>query len=133
MPDLILTLDLKATVPAYRQIVDQVRQLLVDGALKPGEQLPGVRRLAMDLAIHHNTVAEAYRTLAEEGWLDVSQGRAVQVRARAEARPPQKEREELEQSYRRRMRHLMSEMRAQGLSPRWLSSELRAMLKEVES
>lgn len=132
-PDLILTLDLKATVPAYRQIVDQVRQLLVDGALKPGEQLPGVRRLAMDLAIHHNTVAEAYRTLAEEGWLDVSQGRAVQVRERAEARPPQKEREELEQSYRRRMRHLMAEMRAQGLSARWLSAELRAMVKEVES
>ena len=131
MADLILTLDLKAAVPAYRQIVDQVRQLLVDGDLRPGESLPGVRRLAMDLAIHHNTVAEAYRVLAEEGWLEVSQGRAVRVLARADARPPQQEREALERSYRKRLRHLAAEMRSQGVSAGWLSAELRAMLTEV--
>jgi GntR family transcriptional regulator len=130
---LTLTLDLQASVPAYRQIVDQMRHLLVDGRLRPGDRLPGVRRLALDLAIHHNTVAEAYRVLAEEGWLDVSQGRAVRVRQREAARPPVKERAALEQTYRRRLAHLLAEMRAQGVSPRWLSKELRAMLTEVES
>src|SRR5579872_7136434 len=65
---MILRVDSNSSIPVYRQIVDGVRILLVNGELAPGDQLPPVRRLALDLGVHFNTVAEAYRTLEEEGW-----------------------------------------------------------------
>ncbi len=67
-PSAKIRIDLSSTVPAYRQIVDALRVLLVEGTLPPGSDLPSVRRLAMELGVHFNTVGEAYRTLADEGW-----------------------------------------------------------------
>ena len=64
-----IRIDLNSDVPAYRQIVDAIRVLLVNGELQVGTGLPSVRRLAMELGVHFNTVGEAYRELAQEGWL----------------------------------------------------------------
>src|ERR1700730_373249 len=72
-----IVVDDASTVPIYRQVADQIRTLLVSGEFSPGERLPTVRRLAIDLAVNHNTVAEAYRMLAEEGWLDLGRGRGA--------------------------------------------------------
>lgn len=73
--------------PVYEQIVSGLRALLVAGEFAPGEQLPTVRQLAVDLGVHHNTVAESYRILAEEGWLDLRRGRGAMVLGRREPRP----------------------------------------------
>jgi len=67
----IIRIDLASTVPVYRQIVDSLRMHLVEGDLVPGDVLPSVRRMAMELGITFNTVAQAYRQLAEEGWLNL--------------------------------------------------------------
>lgn len=61
-------------VPAYRQIIDQVRAGLASGALAAGDQLPTVRQLAVDLAINPNTVMRAYRELELSGLLETHQG-----------------------------------------------------------
>src|ERR1700730_19257747 len=74
-----IRIDLAAPTPAYRQIADAIRALLVAGELRPGERLPTVRQLAIDLAVHHNTVAEAYRILSEEGWVDLRRKRGATV------------------------------------------------------
>jgi DNA-binding transcriptional regulator YhcF (GntR family) len=68
---------LHSPIPLYRQIADAIRTLLVAGTLVPGDILPPVRRLAIDLGLHFNTVAEAYRALALEGWLDLRRGRGA--------------------------------------------------------
>jgi selenocysteine-specific elongation factor len=52
---------LGSPVPAYRQIANAFRALLVAGSFPVGEPLPTVRQLAVDLGVHHNTIAEAYR------------------------------------------------------------------------
>jgi GntR family transcriptional regulator len=120
-------IDAKAPEPAHRQISDQIRHWLVAGTLGPGDTLPSVRRLAIELMVHHNTVAEAYRTLAEEGWLDLSQGKAARVRARSARLPKDIEaREELQESFARRLQRLIAEMRASGLPERWIAAELAA-------
>ena len=62
-----LRVDLSSSIPIYRQIVDGLRVALVNGDLHPGDSLPTVRRLALDLGVHFNTVAQAYRTLSAEG------------------------------------------------------------------
>lgn len=128
-----LRLDLDSSIPAYRQIVDQLRALLVEGELRPGDSLPPVRRLALELGVHFNTVAEAYRTLSQEGFLDVTHGRAARVIERTI--PPVKEAEEQEavQTLRRRLRELVAELRARGLSTTQIARELSGVLETLES
>lgn len=131
-PGPILEIDLASGEPANRQIISQLRHHLVSGALAPGAALPSVRRLAADLGVHHNTVAEAYRALAQEGWLELAQGKAVRV-ARRDAGPalPRRERDEIAGSYEKRLRYLASEMRGQGLSATAVARLFRALAEEV--
>ena len=67
-------LDLRSGVPVYRQIIDQVTGGIAAGALAPGDQLPTVRQLAVDLSINPNTVIRAYRELEIRGVLETEQG-----------------------------------------------------------
>jgi len=67
-------LDLQSGVPVYRQIIDQVLGGISTGILKPGDQLPTVRQLAVDLAINPNTVVRAYRELEIRDVLATQQG-----------------------------------------------------------
>ena len=67
-------LDLHTGVPVYRQLIDQVRAGVASGTLAPGDQLPTVRQLAVDLAINPNTVMRAYRELELGGMLETHQG-----------------------------------------------------------
>ena len=67
-------LDLHSGVPVYRQVIDQVRGAIAAGQLAPGDQLPTVRQLAVDLAINPNTVVRAYRELELGGLLETQQG-----------------------------------------------------------
>ena len=130
MKDLTIQVDPASTVPAYRQIVDQFRHYLVGGELGADDQLPGVRRLAMDLGVHFNTVAEAYRTLAQEGWMEVSQGKPVRVLRRSEFPVQSKE---VEIAFRQRLRMLIAEMRGNGLSVKTVNRELRAAAEGMKS
>ena len=74
-------LDLHSGVPVYRQIIDQVRGGLASGSLSPGDQLPTVRQLAVDLAINPNTVVRAYRELELGGLLETHQGTGTFISA----------------------------------------------------
>jgi GntR family transcriptional regulator len=123
-----IQIDLDSTTPVNRQIVDQLRLQLVAGGIRPGDALPSVRRLAIDLGVHFNTVADAYRTLAKEGWLDVSQGRAVRVRERAI--PPASS--ETRQMFLRRLRQLVAEARASGVPTTSLARDLAAIAETLK-
>ena len=68
------SLDPKSGVPIYRQIQDQVRYGIASGRLRPGEQLPTVRALAVDLSVNPNTVIKAYTELERQGVLATEQG-----------------------------------------------------------
>jgi GntR family transcriptional regulator len=68
-------------VPVYRQIIDQVRGGVASGALTPGDQLPTVRQLAVDLSINPNTVVRAYRELELGGLLETNQGTGTFISA----------------------------------------------------
>ena len=74
-------LDLHSGVPVYRQIIDQVRGAIASAALAPGDQLPTVRQLAVDLAINPNTVVRAYRELELGGLLETHQGTGTFISA----------------------------------------------------
>ncbi|OHB74622.1 MAG: hypothetical protein A2Z25_23990 [Planctomycetes bacterium RBG_16_55_9] len=67
-------LDLKSGVPFHRQIVNQIRYGIASDRLMPGEQLPTVRDLAVQLEVNPNTVRKAYSELEILGILDTQQG-----------------------------------------------------------
>jgi len=67
-------LDLKSGVPFHRQIVDQIRYGIASGRLLPGEQLPTVRDLAVQLQVNPNTVRKAYSDMELLGILTTQQG-----------------------------------------------------------
>jgi len=75
-------LDIKSGVPFYRQIVDQIRYAIASRQLLPGEQLPTIRDLAVQLEINPNTARKAYSELEILGVLDTQQGTGTFVAER---------------------------------------------------
>lgn len=74
-----ITLDFRAEEPIYLQIARQIEQLVAQGALKQGDQLPTVRELATELRINFNTVGRAYRLLDETRLISTQRGRGTYI------------------------------------------------------
>jgi GntR family transcriptional regulator len=72
-------------VPIYLQLMEQVKHGIETGALRPGDQLPGIRPLAEELVINPNTVAKAYRELEHEGVIELRHGSGAFVSENARA------------------------------------------------
>ena len=125
----IIRIDLASSTPAYRQIASAMRALLVAGGFRTGDQLPTVRQLASDLGVHHNTVAEAYRLLSEEGWLDLRRRHGVTVRERVHPVPSP----EAHEAFSRRLHELAAEARAAGLPTGTIATDLRSLAARIVS
>ena len=65
----MLNLDYRDARPIYEQVLDNLRRLMVSGAIQEGEKLPSVRSLASNLAINPNTIQRAYESLEAEGYV----------------------------------------------------------------
>lgn len=59
----MLSLDYRDRRPLYEQIIDRIEDMISGGILKPDEQLPSVRQLAMELSINPNTIQRSYMEL----------------------------------------------------------------------
>ena len=79
-PTIQFRLDRRSGVPAYRQVVDQVRQALRLGLLRPGDRLPTVRDVVKQIAINPNTVHRAYRDLEAQGLTEGRPGSGTFIR-----------------------------------------------------
>ena len=75
-----LRLNPASGTPLYLQLVEHLKHSIATGAIKAGEQLPSVRRMAEDLLINPNTVVRAYRDLESEGIVELRHGSGVFVR-----------------------------------------------------
>lgn len=75
----MLNLDYRDARPIYEQVRDNLRRLMVSGAIQEGEKLPSVRSLASNLAINPNTIQRAYRQLEMEGWIATVPGKGCFV------------------------------------------------------
>lgn len=81
-----ITISLTDGVPIYRQIVNQVKYLVASGLLLPGEELPPIRTLALQLKVTPNTIVKAYSDLEIAGVIHKRRGSGTFV---SEARPQQ--------------------------------------------
>lgn len=81
-------LDSRSGVPAYLQIVQQVRQAIRLGMLRPGDQLPTVKEVVASLTINPNTVLRGYGQLDLEGLVEGRRGVGTFVSAGSVPLPP---------------------------------------------
>jgi len=72
--------------PIYLQLMEQVKHAVETGALRAGDQLPGIRPLAEELVVNPNTVAKAYRELEHEGVIELRHGAGAFIAATAKGR-----------------------------------------------
>lgn len=99
-------------VPIYLQVMEQIKHAIETGALRPGDQLPGIRVLAETLVINPNTVAKVYRELEHEGVLELRHGTGAFVTDREQS----KSRAGILQAAQPAVRQLVERLRKQGLS-----------------
>jgi GntR family transcriptional regulator len=120
---MILKLNPGSGVPIYLQLMEQIKYAIGSGALRPGEQLPGIRKMAETLVMNPNTVAKAYRELEYEGVIEVRHGAGAFVAERGNHRQ-QADRMRQAQPI---IQRAVDELRHLGLSP----DEMRRLLEAV--
>ncbi len=82
---MLLTIDPAAEAALFEQVATGIRAAVVAGELEPGQRLPAARELAAALEVNMHTVLRAYRTLREEGLIQVRPGRGTVVCAHSSA------------------------------------------------
>jgi GntR family transcriptional regulator len=78
-PTMEIRIDKNSRVPIYDQIKEQIKGLIHAGQIKTGDQLPTIRELSVELSVNFNTVALAYRDLANEGVIITERGKGTFV------------------------------------------------------
>jgi len=123
---LTLQLDFHSGLPIYTQIVNQIQSMLANGILKPGDQLPTVRALALELRVNFNTVARAYRILDEVRIISTQQGRGTYI---IEIPPPEVSKKLRHESLAALTQRFIAEAFRLGFSEREVSQMVRDSLK----
>jgi len=83
---MIFRLNPASGVPLYFQLMEQIKHALETGALKTGDQLPTIRKMAEDLAMNPNTVVRAYRELEHQGVVELKHGSGAFIKETADGR-----------------------------------------------
>jgi GntR family transcriptional regulator len=116
--------------PLYLQLMQQIRHAAETGALEDGDQLPGIRTLAEELIVSPNTVAKAYSELEHDGLLELRHGSGAFVTVKRRMRFLT----DHVHVARRRLRHLIEQLRDGGLMDQEIKRAFEAeLLYDAES
>ena len=94
-PDFAFSIQTGSPEPIYRQLVEHVRRRVASGQIKAGDEIPSVRELAQQLAVHPMTISKAYSLLEAEGLLERRRGLAMRVAPQHQRAQPAASRIEL--------------------------------------
>jgi GntR family transcriptional regulator len=118
----VVTLDPRDATPIWAQLERGLRAAIAAGRLRPGDQLPTVRQLAVDLRVNANTVARVYSDLERSGVLETRRGVGSFIRAKADEARPRKEHEKRLRAFATRM---VADAAAAGFTPEELVAAIR--------
>jgi GntR family transcriptional regulator len=76
---MLIVIDPHSGVPAYRQLMDQIRFQIASGVLKPGDELPSTRALSAQLSLNPMTISKAYGLLEHDGVLERRRGQTLTI------------------------------------------------------
>ena len=122
----VLAVDPHDSTPIYAQLERGVRAAIATGRLKPGDQLPTVRQMAVDLQVNANTVARVYAELERAGVIETKRGVGSFISASpSQAHPPR----EHERRVRAFVTRVLADAAAHGLRVDDVIAGLRAHRK----
>jgi GntR family transcriptional regulator len=124
---MIFKLNAAGGQPLYLQLIQQVRLAIETGVLVDGQLMPGIRTLAEELVVSHNTVAKAYTELGREGLLDLRHGSGAYVCAKRRIQS----RAEQVRVAQDRVRALVDTLRSEGLHEEEIIRMFEAELAHV--
>lgn len=120
----VFTVDPRSGVPVYLQLKEQIKRAVALGSLSPGEQLPTVKQLAVDLTLNPNTIARVYRELEHDEVIATSPGKGSFVRSNGQ---PETLRKNLDSVASRSLNESVREAKAIGLDRK----DLRNLFERV--
>lgn len=123
----MIVLDFKSNKPIYEQIVEQVKFHVLKGHLKPGDAIPSVRKLALDIAITPGTVAKAYQELERQHIIETIRGKGTFIAGSIELKPDDTRMEES----RKMLRSVILELKVMGLTEIEVTNMVRDLYKEM--
>ena len=126
---MLLIVDRHNGIPAYRQLMDQIRFQVASGILKGGDQLPSTRTLSAELGLNPMTVSKAYGYLEKEGVVERRPGLPLVV---SETRADEGGRHKLEE-LRRALAPVVTVVRQLDLDRERVLGVLGEMLAGAES
>ncbi|MDA0660699.1 MAG: GntR family transcriptional regulator [Planctomycetota bacterium] len=124
---MFFSIDANNGVAIYEQIVRQVKFAIADESLLPGQLLPSVRTLSVQLALNPNTIARAYQQLQSDGVLELLRGRGVAV-CRGATKVCREERRSIIAD---RLQGVLTEALHGGLSAAEIEEIVRKQLKKL--
>jgi len=108
----MIKLDIKSSKPLYEQIIEQIKYHVIKGYLKPGDPIPSVRRLAIELKITPSTVAKAYQELERQKVIETIRAKGTFIAESVSLKPD----EEKLEAIRKEITSLMMELKLMGFS-----------------
>jgi GntR family transcriptional regulator len=118
----LISVDPRDPTPIYAQLERGLRAAMATGRLQPGDQLPTVRQLAVDLRVNANTVARVYAELERVGVIETRRGVGSFIRATAAEAHPPRERD-------RRLRAFVTRVLAEADAAGFTADDVMAGLK----
>ncbi len=120
-------LDLRSRAPMYEQLVEKIKELIINNVMKPDEQLPAVRVLASELTVNPNTIQKAYRELEHRGYIYSVPGKGSFVRPAV----PGNNAARL-QSLENELSRIVSEMLYLGTPPQEIINQIKTRLAKEQ-
>ena len=120
------SLDPANGTPIYRQIIQQIEYAILSGRMRPGDRLPTIRSLAVDLKTNPNTIARAYNELEIRGILATQVGSGTFI----SDKKPVMEDDSLNRKIREVIGRFVQEMRDLGVEKRELVKLIESFMKE---
>ena len=120
------TLDTVNGAPIYRQIIQQIEYAILSGRIQPGDRLPTIRSLAVELKTNPNTIAKAYNELEIRGILATQVGSGTYI----SDKKPVLEDDSLKRKIKEVAGKFIQEMRDLGVEKKELSGLIESIIKE---
>lgn len=125
---MFLSINEKDERPIYLQLVNQIKEQVSKGTLKPGDELPSVRDAANSLGINLHTVRSAYLRLRDEGLIDLRLGRRAHI-----SKEPGTAEKRGGESLKLRLRELATDALLKGFAPDDVRGLVNEVLEDIEA
>ena len=123
----MIQLDYKSSKPIYEQIVEQMKFNVMKRYLNPGDAIPSVRKLALELKITPGTVAKAYQELERQGVIETIRGKGTFIASKLEMKPDEDKVERIRQQ----IRTLIMELRMMGYEKKEIMDMVQDLYGEI--